>query len=128
MTRAINHLAVKTTDLARAEHFYVDVVGLSVIKRFDDAHGRPRSVWCGLKTGFLAIEKAESSKAVKNDGDPGWHGVMLGIAVDERQSMMAHFARHGFPVIKETDYTFYVRDPDGNMLGFSHYPQAKSAS
>jgi glyoxylase I family protein len=122
MTRAIHHLAVKTADLARAENFWVNIVGLSVLQRHDDNQGRPRSVWCQLKTGFLAIERAESAKAIKADGDPGWHGVMLGIAVEERASMAAHFVRHGHPIFKETDYTFYVRDPDGNLVGFSHYP------
>lgn len=128
MTRTINHLAVKTADLARSERFYVDIVGLSVMKRHDDASGRPRSVWCGLKTGFLALERADSAKAIKQDGDPGWHGVMFGISVEERSSMMAHCERHGFPVIKETDFTFYVRDPDGNMVGFSHYPQSNASA
>lgn len=125
MTRTINHIAVKTSDLARAEHFYVQIVGLSVLKRHNDASGKPRSVWCELKTGFLAIEKAESARAVKHDAEPGWHGVMFGISVEERTSMMAHCERHGAPVIKETDFTFYVRDPDGNMVGFSHYPQSR---
>ncbi|MBC7792873.1 MAG: VOC family protein [Clostridia bacterium] len=122
MTRAIHHLAVKTTDLVRAEHFYIQIVGLSLQKRHDDATGKPRAIWCELTSGFLAIEKSETAKAVKQDGDPGWHGVMFGIGVEERESMMAHFERHGHAVVKETDFTFYVRDPDGNMLGFSHYP------
>lgn len=127
MTLAVHHLAVVVRDLPRAERFYCGVLGLTVIKRWQDDAGAPRSFWCELGQGaFLAVEKASDNLPAKADKTVGWHCLALGITPDQRRVMAEKLTAAGHAVVRETAFTFYVRDPDNNLLGFSTYPQ-KSA-
>ncbi len=127
MTFAVHHLAVVVRDLGRAERFYVDLLGLKVLRRWQDEAGAPRSFWCELAHGaFLAVEKASDDLPAKADKTVGWHCLALGIAPNEREALADKLGKAGHPVVRETGFTFYVRDPDDNLVGFSHYPQ-KSA-
>jgi catechol 2,3-dioxygenase-like lactoylglutathione lyase family enzyme len=119
----VHHLAVTVRDLDRAEAFYAGVLGLPVQRRWSDAAGVPRSVWLGLGGGaFLAVERALESAPLRPSDPPGWHCVALGIGRDEREAWRARFAEAGIAVEKDTAYTLYVRDPEGNQVALSHYP------
>ena len=121
---AVHHLAVLVRDLARAEAFYAGVLGLEVARRWTDEAGAPRSVWLTLGGGaFLAVERADELAPPREPGSPGWHCVALGIARHEREAYRARLAAAGFPVERESPYTLYTRDPEGNLLGLSHYPE-----
>ena len=110
----VHHLAVVVSDLGRAEAFYSGVLGLPVIKRWDE-----RAVWLALDgEAFLALERAGSGTA-RSDTAPGWHCVALAIDVSEREIW-----RTRVTVERESSYTLYARDPDGNLVGLSHYPCA----
>lgn len=125
----VHHLAVVVADLERAAEFYVDVLGLREIRRWNDAEGRSRSIWCALGAGaFLAIERAERDSPRRDDAAPGFHCVALGIRPDERETWRARLASAGVTVFRESPYTLYVRDPEGNILGLSHFPDAAEAS
>jgi catechol 2,3-dioxygenase-like lactoylglutathione lyase family enzyme len=123
---SVHHLAVVVADLARAERFYVGVLGLSVVRRWDDDAGRPRSVWVALGDAgaFLAIERAGADGPTRADEAPGLHCVALGIAPDEREAWRRRLAEHGVAVERESPFTLYVRDPDHNLVGLSHHPHA----
>ena len=122
--RAVHHLAVVVRDLARAEAFYAGVLGLEVTRRWTDETGAPRSVWLRLGGGaFLAVERAGPALPARPAPDlPGWHCAALAIAREEREPLRARLAEAGFPVERESPFTLYVRDPEGNLLGLSHYP------
>lgn len=123
---AIHHLAVRVADLDRAEDFYRNLIGLPLIRRWTDDTGKPRSFWLALGgEAFLAVEKAPQGSPLRGDDCPGWHCISLGISVAGREEWKNKMAAAGFSVVRETDYTFYVRDPDGNLIGFSHYPDPK---
>src|SRR6266704_1145283 len=101
----IHHLAILVSDLARAESFYCGRLGLTVVRR------APHSLWLGLEDGaFLAVEIGAG---------PRLHCVALGIPRAERDSWRARVA-----VERETPYTLYTRDPDGNGVALSHWPDA----
>lgn len=122
-----HHIAVVVRDLERALTFYEGALGLSVIRRLSDAAGRPRAVWLELGGGaFLAVElAAEAERAgdrAKADGAPGWHCVALAIPRSEREAFRARLAAAGFPVERESAFTLYTRDPEGSLIGLSHYP------
>jgi len=124
-----HHLAIQVHDLDRAEAFYVGILGLPVIRRWSDEAGAPRSVWVELAGGgFLALERcgegaAETPFAVPT---PQLHVLALGIEPAHRAAWEARLAEAGFPKEKETPYTFFVRDPDGNRIGISHFPHARA--
>ena len=121
---AVHHLAVCVQDLARAERFYVDLLGLPVLRRWDDAEGRPRSVWLDLGDGsFLAVERAAVAAPLRAGDAPGWHCVALRIARAHREQWRGRLEAAGHPVERESDYTLYVRDPEGTLVALSHHPE-----
>jgi hypothetical protein len=115
-----------------------------VERRWTDDAGAPRSIWFSLAGGaFLAVERAavddgglpRSSGALPPPKPPGlpdrpapdlpgWHCVALAITPAEREPLRAHLAAGGHPVERESPYTLYTRDPEGNLIAFSHYPEA----
>lgn len=122
---SVHHVAVVVSSLPRAEHFYRDVLGLPVMQRWTDDRGRSRSVWLGLGGGgFLAVERAERTRPKRGDEAPGWHCVAFGIEAASRERWRARLERAGHPVFRETAFTLYVRDPDGNVVALSHHPVA----
>lgn len=124
---SVHHLAVVVRDLARAEAFYAGVLGLPVARRWTDDAGAPRSVWLDLGGGaFLAVERAEAAGPTRADEAPGWHCVALGIAPSEREAWRRRLAAGGVVVERESAYTMYARDPDGNLVALSHYPHPQA--
>jgi len=119
----VHHVAVKVADLARAEAFYVGVLGLPVLRRWPSADGsRDRSIWLDLGAGaFLAIERSEGEVPAKSENAPGIHLLALRIRCDDRQSWIAKLAQAGFPIYQHTDFTIYAQDPEGNRIGLSHW-------
>jgi catechol 2,3-dioxygenase-like lactoylglutathione lyase family enzyme len=123
----IHHVAVKVLDLARAEAFYAGLLGLPVLRRWPLPDGKgERSLWLDLGGGmFLALERAERSESAKAEDAPGIHLVALSIQRGERESWIAKLTQAGHPVYQQTDYTIYVRDPEGNRIGLSHWPDSR---
>lgn len=122
----LHHLAVCVRDLARAERFYVEVLGLPVVRRWEDAEGRPRSCWLSLGGGaFLAVELVRGEGPGRADDAPGWHCLALSIDEADRTAARARLEAAGHTVERESAYTLYVRDPDGNLVGLSHYPEPR---
>jgi catechol 2,3-dioxygenase-like lactoylglutathione lyase family enzyme len=120
---AVHHLAVRAPDLPAAERFYVEVLGLVVRERFAHPDGSPRSVWVELGGGaFLAIEATPLEGPRRGDEHPGWHCVALAIDAGDREAWRQRLIDAGHPIERETEFTLYVRDPAGALLGLSHYP------
>lgn len=121
---AFHHLAVSCRDLARCERFYREVLGLPELRRWPDEDGGDRSVWLSVGDGFLALERAqrEPDPGPWRDGRPGLHLVALRIPRGEREDWERRLASHRVPVAHRTRFTIYVRDPEGNRVGLSHYP------
>jgi glyoxylase I family protein len=108
-----HHLAILVTDLRRAEAFYVGLLGLPVVMRWED-----RSIWIGLEgDAFLAVEKVD----VVSPGPC----VALAIDKEAREAWRARLLLAGVAVEKESDFTLYFRDPDGNLVGLSHWPDSR---
>lgn len=107
----IHHVALVVSDLARAERFYVDVLGLTVDRRWE-----ARSIWLRLDDGtLLMLERVEGATAKA-------HCVALSIEPTDRAAWRAKLNAAGFPVTMETAYTLYVDDADGNRIALSHHP------
>jgi hypothetical protein len=107
---AVHHIAIKVRDLARAERFFVQTLGLAVL-RLDLGAGA-----------FLALERSPSeSEALAADG-PGLHLFALRIERAERQAWIDRLASAGVPPYEQTAFTIYCKDPEGNRIGLSHWP------
>ena len=126
LVAGFHHLALQVTDLARAEAFYAELLGLPAIARHADDAGRPRAVWIGLPSGgFLALERCDGPLEARpfRDPRPGLHLLALGIRREDRRALEERLAVAGHPKVAETPFTFYVLDPEGNRVGLSHHPE-----
>jgi glyoxylase I family protein len=121
---AFHHVALQVHDLEACERFYREVLGLEVLRRWPREGGGDRSVWLAVGEGFLALERAVHAPVARvwRDGLPGLHLAALRIPARERAAWEARFREMGVPVVHRTRWTLYVRDPEGNRLGLSHYP------
>ena len=128
-THGVHHVAIQVRDLAAMEKFYGGVLGLPVQRRWQGEDG-DRSIWFDLHDGgFLAVEWVAGGPPHHD----GWNTDALGIPLvalaikrDERDAWEAHLTAAGVPVVHRTDYTLYVRDPEGNRVGLSHWPDAET--
>lgn len=123
---ALHHVAVQCADLAACERFYVEVLGLPVVRRWPADGGGNRSVWLGLGgEAFLALERAGAAGPATpwRDASPGLHLVALRIGPGERRGWEERLATLGVPVAHRTRWTLYLRDPEGNRIGLSHHPE-----
>jgi catechol 2,3-dioxygenase-like lactoylglutathione lyase family enzyme len=127
-----HHIAIKVADLVGAEAFYGGVLGLRVQRRWPSADGQgERALWLDLGAGtFLALEKAAPSAAnvaiEKAEDAPGMHLLALTIARDQREAWVKKLIEAGHPIYHQTAHTIYVRDPEGNRIGLSHWPSTPS--
>jgi catechol-2,3-dioxygenase len=118
-------MVLEVTDLAAAEHFYVDVLGFEVIDRWGD--DRP-AVWVGLGgdnvLGLWSIE-AGGEKAI-HDGRGGSHvHYAINLPRGTLDAMEAHLRSHGYDVelfeFENGNRSIYVDDPDGNVVEFANW-------
>jgi glyoxylase I family protein len=121
---AVHHVAIKVRDLARAEQFFVQTLGLAVLRRWPAQDGQgERSLWLDLGAGaFLALEKSSREGEAIVADDPGLHLLALRIERAERATWIERLAKAGVPVYDQTTFTIYCRDPEGNRIGLSHWP------
>lgn len=125
-----HHVAVQARDLPTSEKFYGGVLGLRELRRWPSHDGDgDRSVWFDLGDGsFLALERSRPDASHMLDTPflhphhSGWHLVSLRIEAADRERWIAHLDAHGIVVEHRTDFTLYVRDPDGNRVGLSAWP------
>jgi catechol 2,3-dioxygenase-like lactoylglutathione lyase family enzyme len=121
---AVHHVAIKVQDLARAERFFVQTLGLGVLRRWPAPDGQgERSLWLDLGAGaFLALEKSSNQGEAPAADGPGLHLLALRIERAERQAWIERLASAGVPVYDQTAFTIYCKDPEGNRIGLSHWP------
>jgi catechol 2,3-dioxygenase-like lactoylglutathione lyase family enzyme len=128
---AFHHLALQCADLEACERFYREVLGLPVLRRWPAEGGGDRSVWLALEGGFLVLERAAPASAGGGrpvpgpwrGGRPGLHLVALRIPPGERAGWEARLAAAGVEVVRRTRWSIYFRDPEGNRVALSHYPE-----
>src|SRR4051812_44019726 len=111
----IHHLAFRTEDLARLERFYVGALGLAVIRR-----QASRSVWLDAGGTIVMLELREAAEPIHPPGSKEL--IAFAIEPDARTLVSERLASAGVPIEASTEFTLYVRDPDGRRIGLSSYP------
>lgn len=118
---AVHHIALWGHDLRTLERFYIDVIGLAPEAEHTDDDGSLRSIWLRADSTIVMLEHAEADA---QRGAAGWQVVAFEIDASERETVRERLNDAGFPVRDETDYTLYTRDPEGNRVALSHWPDA----
>jgi catechol 2,3-dioxygenase-like lactoylglutathione lyase family enzyme len=120
--RRLDHFGVDVADLARAERFYTDVLGMKVVMRLPDQV-------------LLSHDDGNCALFLKPDRVPGGLDQIaqpLGkshhafeVSWDDYQGASALFARHNIPHHPPIDWgdheCLYFLDPDGNLLELVGY-------
>lgn len=115
----IHHVAIQVRDLERARAFYVDVLGLPEVRR------QPHAIWVDAAGVLVMLERCaggEGPEPWKSDR-AGLHLLAFTMSVPARSDWVEKLRQAGCVVEAETDYTFYVRDPDGTRIGLTSYPE-----
>jgi catechol 2,3-dioxygenase-like lactoylglutathione lyase family enzyme len=111
----VHHLAFRTADLERLERFYVDGLGLPVVRRQGG-----RSVWLSAGETLVMLELSEPGEAPLVVGSKEL--AAFAVEPSTRASCIERLARAGIAVEESTRFSLYVRDPDGRRIGLSSYP------
>jgi glyoxylase I family protein len=124
----VHHIAIQCQDLTTMVRFYERVLRLRIERRWQSERaedgGGDRSVWLRLGTGVLALERCDGEPEAPpwQSEKPGLHLLAVEIAWQNRAVWLAHLEHCGVEVVYESAWTIYVRDPEGNRVGLSHFP------
>jgi catechol 2,3-dioxygenase-like lactoylglutathione lyase family enzyme len=135
----LRHLALNVADVARAEAFYVGVLGFTVEWRPD-----PDNLYLRYARDSLAIHKYEPARPGDASADErafrerqGQHLAHLGIVLQTRQDVdawAAHVRAHNVKILAEPRThrdgarSFYCADPDGNAVQVLYHPPISDGS
>jgi glyoxylase I family protein len=119
----VHHLALGTRDVEGLARFYRDALGLTEVSRHLGATGELRSIWLDLGGPLLMIEATLASDRARVEGTgTGLFLLAVRVSVSERAPLEQKLEALGTPIESRTRYTSYARDPDGNRIAISHYP------
>ena len=118
--KALGHVVLKVTDLARSEAFYSGLLGMPVCARFDEQ---------GMKMTFfslgdhddLAIAEVSGEASAGGEDATGLHHVAfcIGDSLQELIDAKAYLEAAGIepdPIDHEVTKSLYFDDPDGNNV------------
>jgi glyoxylase I family protein len=117
----LHHIALRVRNVEAAAKFYGEILGLQEDRRFYLADKSLRSIWLKLSGNALLMLEAAGEGS---HGECGWY--LVAFKISDRQATLKHLARHQVPVESETEFTLYIRDPEGNRIGLSHWPRSAS--
>lgn len=153
----VHHIAIATPDPHALAIFYRDVLGLPEVRRLKDARGL-RSVWLNMAapdamqilmlertddTADAATESPDSSAKPAQDQAsstragaahpyhwkrPGLHLLALAIPSHDRVRWEEHLHSLGVAIEDRSEFTLYVRDPEGNRIALSWFDGQPSTS
>lgn len=111
----IDNVFLSVGDLDEAEAFYRDVVGLPVAKRFE-----------AMGTILLQIGAETPGLGIRARSDPKSGDQKIWFEVADARAAAAELADHDVeplapPFQIPTGWAFEIRDPWGNVLGFTDY-------
>lgn len=120
--RALHHLALGARDVEVVASFYREVLGLPEVTRHFTGSGALRSIWLALGDSLLMIERTEHPPIRVEGIGAGPFLLALRCSVEERMSLETALEQRGAAIEHRSDFTSYVRDPEGNRIAISHFP------
>jgi catechol 2,3-dioxygenase-like lactoylglutathione lyase family enzyme len=122
MTLSLHHVSVCVTDLARAQHFYGEVIGLRELPRPD--LGFP-GVWYAVgTTQELHLIVHPPTKTMRATPEIDGRDGHFAFRVAHYEDMLGRLRAHGVALIESPSNAkpwaqIYVTDPDGNVIEFN---------
>jgi catechol 2,3-dioxygenase-like lactoylglutathione lyase family enzyme len=127
MTR-LHHVALGARDVEGVARFYGELFGLAELRRHRHDDGTLRSIWLDLGGSILMVERSSEertsapSRHVTGVGS-GPFLIAFSVPPSERTRLEAAIEQRGHHIDERSEYTTYTRDPEGNRVAFSHYPE-----
>lgn len=120
---SLHHIAVGTRDVAALAGFYCSLLQTPEARRQFDEQGALRAVWLDLAGTLLMIERAEAAAERSRVSGVGLGAFLLAFraTAEERRAFEVRAEALGAPIESRSDYTSYLRDPDGNRIAVSEY-------
>ncbi len=124
--RGLRHLALKVTDLGRSRAFYEGLFGMTVVWEPD-----AENVYLSSGADNLALHQVGADERASYRSQPAQFLDHLGFIMDGVEAVDALFRiveQRQVPVVKppkrhrDGSYSFYVADPDGNVVQVLHIP------
>lgn len=117
---SLHHVAVGTRDVEALASFYARLLETRELTRHRDAAGL-RSIWLELAGALLMIER--SSGAASRVEGVGLGAFLLAFRADAagRRAFEERAEGLGAKIESRSDFTSYLRDPDGNRIAVSEY-------
>lgn len=122
MTR-LHHVALGARDVESVALFYRDVLRLPEVARKLEDDGRLRAVWLDLEGTLLMIERTSQDPVPVEGVGPGPFLLAIAVSPAERARVERALEAAGATIEARTEYTSYARDPEGNRVAISHYPE-----
>ena len=120
----LHHLALGARDVESLAQFYRHAFDLVERARHFYANGTLRSVWLDLGGSLLMIEASRADERVIEGIGRGLFLIAFEVSVAERARMEARLVALGGALETRGRFTSYARDPEGNRVALSHYPEA----
>jgi len=118
--RAVLESSLYVQDLARAVAFYRDVLGLRLIREFENQRGVAFRIGESILLLFDPAQTVGPYELPEHAGSGEGH-VAFHVAAEDLPAWLAHLQKHGVPIEKEFSFgghppSIYFRDPDRNLL------------
>jgi len=136
LIRGLRHLAVRVKDLGRSRAFYEGVFGMKVLWEPDTDN-----VYLSSGTDNLALHQIPREELAQYANQRGQFLDHFGMIMDKPESVDQMFdqvqkqvERLGGMIVhwpkrhRDSSYSFYVTDPDGNMIQILYEPTMRNRS
>jgi catechol-2,3-dioxygenase len=118
----LHHIALGAHDVECVAAFYRDVLGLSEYTRHCYPDGSLRSIWLSLGDALLMVEHTADSRAPVDGVGAGLFLIALTLGAAQHADAAAQLARLGVAVESRSRFSLYFRDPEGNRVALSSWP------
>ncbi len=118
----LHHIALGAQDVVGVAAFYREVFGCEEVARHKAPDGGVRSVWLDAGGVVLMVEHTGAARERVEGVGAGPFLLAFRVGADERAALEERLTAAGAPLEGGTQYTSYARDPEGNRVAVSAYP------
>jgi catechol-2,3-dioxygenase len=116
----VHHVAIQVADLETCARFYREVLGLEAVEA-----AREGVAWFKLGDALLMLEPVDGAVLADpfTTDRPGIHLLAIAIGPNEHVAWEERLQRANEQIEQRTAFTIYLRDPEGNRIALSSWPE-----